>query len=222
MGFLSDKFTDALFIFVGIFAAFYFDQYQENQTLKKELDFNLGQLIYDLPEEDPESNFPPYEYEQTIGEDGKCDMNTFWINYNVSGMGAKYLDLIKERGLVRFMKDKRVIRFLSFYYDELVPKASEARDEFSEQYQIILAKYRESLKTPDNGCFSKNDIDRMNKDISVYYQKHLMAQGYAQMIGHSIYKDLLKIGVAPPVRSKTSFSYKLSIDEKYKTDEQKK
>ena len=214
MTFYRDKFIDAIFIFVGIFAAFYFDQYQEDQRSKKELIFNLTEIMRDLPDEPPKRTHPPFKITMTRNEDGSCSINSINMATYSDGLGKKYLDLIKERGLTRFVKNRRLIRGLTSYYEQLVPKSQKAADEYLERISEKFADVKLSaISKKTRGCYTNEIIKQIETDISTPYRKSLMATGMSETFGYDMYKLLKDMGIDIPEKKTQYLEYRFDIEE---------
>ena len=210
MLFSNDKLIDAGLIFVSILAAFYFDQYQENSALKKELSFNLSEIMRDLPSEPPETVFPHFKIEQKEKEDGTCFINSTTLVFDTNSLGSKYLDLIKERGLVRFINSESIIRKLTFYYEEAAPTAAQAHEEFVNNVDNVIDSY-DKYKDPKTNCFKPEKITQMSEEAGAFYQKHIVADGFSKMLGHQILQDLIKMGYEKRSGIRENISYKFEF-----------
>ncbi len=190
MGFITDKITDAIFIFVGVYFAFHFDQYQEDLSLKRELKFNLAEIMKTLPEEKPLKYIEPFKIEKKKEEKG-CSYHID-VNFDTLTTGGDFLKVIKQRGLVKFLKNKDLISIMTVYYNDIVPDYNERRKLFYSSYQDKIVGFLE--ESGDMPCVSMKQMGQWEKSISKLYMDAKIQDGAAQQIGQYIRSELEKSG----------------------------
>ena len=195
MAIVLDKFIDALFIFLGVFFAFYFDQYQEDQAHKKELRYHLSEIIQTLPIEKPLQLIAPLEIK--IEKDPtKKNFCTYSVDpfFESSTLGADELKIIKERGLTRFIDKKDIIMLLTVYYRDIVPQFKEKKELYYEASRETMYKFfqfpENSIDCSDAQSVSKKDRENLK---SLYLDAKVQDQ-YIQQIGYYLRQELEKLG----------------------------
>ena len=124
--------------------------------------------------------------------------------FESSGLGDEYLKLIKNRGLVKFVKDDRLIRKLTYYYDELIPKYKKEMERFYEFWQkAIINQY----SVYSNRCLTEKELENLNSKIKPYYMRTRVADGFARTIGYDIYQTLEALGYKPPEKQTQRYEY---------------
>jgi|GEM_PF-6384247 len=203
MSFFLDKVTDAIFIFLGVFFAFHFDQYQEDQALKRELDFNISEIMKTLPTEQPFEFIAPFEIKTEKTETG-CTYSVD-TGFESAVTGSDFLKYIKDRGLVRYVENRDLISILTVYYNDVVPNYKTKRKEFLDRSQEMLIE-DDPDKIDDEGCRSKKEMDKWKKELAVLYAKAKVQDGVAQKIGHYLRKEFEKLGYT--ARDKNTYQLK--------------
>lgn len=218
MNMIFDKFIDGLFIFVGVYIAFWFDQYQEDQALKRELNLHMTEIIRDLPSEEPPSKIPPFKFAQTKKEDGTCGTPVYF-SVQSQGRGRVNLDVIQKRGLARFIKDDKIIPFLSFYYDELIPQMKEKSDRFYDKLNDVVDK---KLGGELNQCLTIKQIEQIETSVTSYYAKMHIAKGVAKLMGYKSLQEILAQGYKKPPVQSVDFNYNIEFMTEEEMKEQEK
>lgn len=208
MAFLIDKFTDALFIFIGVFFAFHFDQYQEDKILEKELKFNLAEIMKVLPKEEPLYLIQPFKVKTKKNGEG-CYFNAE-MNFNTLNSGKDYLRVIKERGLVRFIKNKDIIAILTLYYNEIIPDLTEKKKVFYQAYDSSIADLRKKDKL-QSLCQSKKEKEELENGVASRYWDAKQQDGVAQHLGFYIRSELEKAGYVANEKKNYMFSYRFEL-----------
>ncbi|MCJ8276931.1 MAG: hypothetical protein HRT44_06545 [Bdellovibrionales bacterium] len=204
-----DKLIDGLFIFIGVYVAFYFNQWQEERILRKELYFNLSQIMRSLPDEEPKTTAAPFKIDQGIGEDGECSIQSLIVSWNDLA-GKRYLDAIVERGLGNLLanKDKHILGMLSLYYDSLLPQADKSTQAFFDQYTSFYTE-----KLDPKGCLSDEVKRSIEKQLSTSYASYKMKEVLAAKMGHAAFKELRQLGVPLQKKKSMNVNFQFSIEE---------
>jgi hypothetical protein len=191
---ILDKIVDGLFIFIGVFFAFYFDQYQEDLRLQDELRFNLSQIIRSLPKEQSLQLIAPFEIKAEFADksgqkkDKTCNMKVdFYPEAQLTG--SDFLQLIKQRGLVRFLPDKTIIAALTHYYKNLVPEAQDSYSKFSEAFMKVVVEDR-----PVSPCKSDKVLKKIEEELFPLYWQMAVNEEFARVLGYQIRRDLMAMG----------------------------
>lgn len=188
MSFIFDKAIDGIFIFLGVYVAFAFGQYQEDQRNKEELSFNLQQIIRQLPNKKPTGEVEKFQLKMVKNDEGYCDWNHNYLFSN--HMGSDYLRVIKNRGLSRYLKSQYIIAVLTSYFQEQIPGTKEAfsaYDEEMKQFTLLQNKYAKN-------CVPKKEISKWENRIRPLYIKWKLAETIEKEIGFVAYQELQNLG----------------------------
>lgn len=202
MKFIYDKLTDGAFVFLGVFLAFSFDQYKENRRSIKSLEFNLEQVIRDLPDQMPRGYKGLHLEQRKLEERGICVLSVD-RDYNAP-VGDFYLDSINQNDLARFLDDRSVIPDLIDYYKILTPQVKDAYD----LYQSELEKIAIETWVADNeNCLTDEEIDTIKSKLKPLHVNFKLNKTVSETIGHKIRIKLLEMGYNEvPKREYESFT----------------
>ena len=202
MKFIYDKLTDGAFVFLGVFLAFSFDQYKENRRAIKSLEFNLEQIIRDLPDQMPR-DYQGLQLEQLkLEEKGTCVLSID-RNYNAP-VGDFYLDSINQNDLARFLDDRSVIPDLIDYYKILTPQVKDAYDLYQSELEKIAIK---KWVSGDESCLTDDEIDAIKSKLKPLHVNFKFNKIVSETIGYNIRIKLLEMGYKEiPKRVHESFT----------------
>lgn len=210
MNLFLDKFIDGVFICLGVYVAFAFSQYQEEQSLKRELRFNMEQILRDMPKETPKNKVPKYRINQSIGENGYCHLNFGYENTNTTG--DEYLKVIIQRGLGKFLKDKKIIPALDDYFNIAIEQTKRESAKFNDEQNLM----KDAFLKNNGKCFSKKSLADWENRIRPLYLSWKASQNMEEQIGHIIFQRITKEGYAIDEKKE---SIKLNVNIQEEDDE---